>query len=427
MLVAGCGGAAVSPPGESIGESAAVPLAPGPPGYDLELTALGLELSNLRRGVVLANAGDLDGDGCTELAVAMHEHLLLSLHEGSPDGPKRAPSWQMEDGPMAEFAIAAVADVLGLGEPQLAVAASDVRTNPETTLPSWLRLYADSEAGLTLRSEIPLPPRAGPPRLVPVGDIDGDGHADLVLGLPRTGEDGGEVKLLLGAPGGFASEPAWSIAGGQGELLGDSLLALTDGDGRVAALAVGGVDRVVVVPITASGTGEPILLTDDADSRLSVRSVAAADMDGDGDVEILVTWDERPVAAPPKGRLQAWTWRGDSLERAERFDRTTGYGVTLAVADLDDDGRDDLVIGAPIASPHLASEGALELLLSGGSTLRARGGALGALLGSAMAVGDFDCDGRDDLVVSAPHHPGPVDSRAGPPGEVYLLGRLGGR
>ncbi len=92
-------------------------------------------------------------------------------------------------------------------------------------------------------------------------------------------------------------------------------------------------------------------------------------------------------------------------------------GAALAVGDFDGDGHEDLAIGAPGGAPFRESRltNGVVYLLFGGADFASRsigtlgaipnrivGGRANASLGTNVAAGDFDGDGRDDLLIGAP-------------------------
>jgi len=187
--------------------------------------------------------------------------------------------------------------------------------------------------------------------------------------------------------------------------------------------------------------GRPVIYGAEADDEIGA-SLAAGDLDADGydDLVIGVPDGDGPGNSRPDAGEVVVVYGGpggmadldlvalpSGTARIYGADPLDWLGFSVAVGDVDGDGFDDLLMGAPQADGDLNTRGgAGEVLIIHGSATRLSGevdllstppdqtiiGADGGdSLGSHLAVGDLDGDGFEDMLLDAQYGKGPSNGR----------------
>jgi fibronectin type 3 domain-containing protein len=242
-------------------------------------------------------------------------------------------------------------------------------------------------------------PAGGQPALRP-GGFEGDGYADLVVGVPGEDVDGevslqqsaGAVHILSGYAGGLVprNDELWHQ------------------------------DR-----------GRPGVADSADDQERFGWALATGDLNGDGYADLAIGVLREEVNSQDNGAVNVLYgsssgltvtgnqfWHQSSVDVVGAAEYDDSFGYALAIGDFDGDGYDDLAIGVPGEAPddenQIWEAGGVNVLYGASSGLTASGNQFwdqdcsgmqgwGAErfdnFGQALAAADFDGDGYDDLAV----------------------------
>ncbi len=334
-------------------------------------------------------AGDLDRDGDVDLIVASttdtSAQVLVFLADGETNGgvvPPGSPTqvaWTTGSQPVG----VAAGDFDGDGHPDYAVVGQNSNAVAVFT--------NDGDAsGFTLADQQNLGQRAD---RVSTTDLDGDGRLDLVVTV--TGGSSDSIAVLRGDGDGTFQAPVAAACLGNSDPI-DLDLADFDGDGDLDAVAAEALTRTIQL---FRGTGTAFASAVGGDRRMTAgggRPVAVAfvDADRDGHLDVLV------LTTGPN-RLELWRGVGGDLAPTpaaiDALDPSLGTPAAMAVGDIDRDGVLDVVVTSADADVAQALRGRGQVTASSAFAAQApfaSGRAVDVLLA------DLDKDGRLDIVAA---------------------------
>ncbi len=324
------------------------------------LLSLGGPGPYLGYGGALAGAGDLDGDGSTDLLVGipgLNQAVVYSVVTGAPlltlSGTAPTDYFGAD--------VAGPGDVDGDGVPDLLVGAPVIGFPASFVNPGSARLHSGSTGALLFTFPGPSPGTRFGSTVAGAGDTDGDGVPDLSAGTGPTITSSGQVGVFSGATGALLltlPEP------GSGTQFGRAIASAGDLDGDGSAELIVGAPRASPGGLFYAGTASVFsgatglaLFTFNGASALDTYGSAVGtggDLNGDGVPDLLVgaeSADEAMLANSGSGAVRVFS--GSSGNPLYSFfggpsAEAVGSAVT-ALGDLNGDGIAEFAFGAPLA------------------------------------------------------------------------------
>jgi hypothetical protein len=240
---------------------------------------------------------------------------------------------------------------------------------------------------------------------VAIGDLNGDGKKDLAIGVPNEGD---------------------TTTG----LTGNGKIFLRKGTGSALPKTI---DLDSGMDVTITGGYKEEHLGNSLYDANYLNSLMFSDVNGDGIPDLImgssVAWQENMSSSTGSGKVQVYFGRTNLPATIDLFDQynlkmvvneidKTYLGASIKTADLNGDGINDIIMSAPNAgvSAHTSgwvfvvygkknvSQTTIELTTSADLIIKAPDpvdALAGASYGQTLAVGDFDGDGKPDLVGGA--------------------------
>ncbi len=393
--------------------------------------------------ISLATAGDVNGDGYSDVVVGAYRYDNGQADEGrayvylgTATGLAASSAWTAEsDQASADFgfSVATAGDVNGDGYSDVIVGAP--AWEDDLTDEGSAYVYLGSASGLAAApvwtGESNQASASFGYSVGTAGDVNGDGYSDVVIGAPawdRGQTDEGRAYVYTGSAAGPASSPGWTAESNQASAyFGYSVAGAGDvnGDGY-SDVIVGATyydngqadeGRVYVYHGSASGLAGSSAWTaesNQASAHFGWSVATAGDVNGDGYADVIVGAHDYDNDQADEGRAYLYlgsstglaaspAWTGESDQGSVSF----GHCVATA-GDVNGDGYGDVIVGAPYYNSRLVGEGRVYVYAGSAAGLAsspawtAEGGQFQAFFGRSVATaGDVNRDGYSDIIIGA--------------------------
>ncbi|SDH39378.1 FG-GAP repeat-containing protein [Dyadobacter soli] len=394
-------------------------------------------------GSSVALAGDINGDSYSDLIVGATEFDQGQLNEGaafvypgSANGidPNKVTVLQMNQSISGMgTSVAGAGDVNADGFSDVLVGAPFYDQGELNEGAAFV--YLGTAQGISLIPNIIQSNQADAhlgTALASAGDVNGDSFSDIIIGAPhydKAYSDQGLAQIHLGSANGVNPNPSIALTGQQmEEEFGRAVACAGDvqGDGyadvMIAAKTQGkslpnqGV--VMLYSGIQAGIGKKpssVFKSDQGNAYLGQSLAGAGDVDGDGYSDIVIGAYLYDQGQDNEGAIMVWHGGASGPGMATgvysaQSESALGYSISGA-GDIDGDGYDDMIVGAPHYDNGQSEEGVAFVFkgtpdgISKNASDTLEADQADASFGTSVsAAGDINGDGFGDIIVGAMHY-----------------------
>ncbi|MBK8553970.1 MAG: FG-GAP repeat protein [Ignavibacteria bacterium] len=409
-------------------------------------------------GFTVATAGDVNGDGYSDIAIGAPEYDNINtaggrvhVYYGSATGPSVTPNWTKEEycglslSERFGYSVATTGDVNGDGYSDLIVGALTYTTNISLT---WSQgkafVYHGSASGLSASANwsatVTVTNAWFGASVSSAGDVNGDGYSDVVVGCPFwtqfSSSTEGKAFVYHGSSSGLSSSANWSSNVGEpynqqyasdvasaGDVNGDGYSDILVGQERYNSNIFAGYNEGRVFAYYGSSTGLSATANwtkiGPQQSFFGNSISTAGDVNGDGYSDAVIGAYQANSGQEGEGRVYVYNGSSTGLSVnpswiSESNQSYSNFGASVSTAgDVNGDGYGDIIASANFYDNGQNDEGAVFGWFGSSTGLGANGTPANAdwtiesnedtaYLGECVATaGDVNGDGYSDVIISS--------------------------
>ncbi|MDZ4712487.1 MAG: integrin alpha, partial [bacterium] len=399
--------------------------------------------ANSQFGFSVSTAGDINGDGFSDIIIGAHEYDNPSTGEGaafvylgSAAGMSSAAGWSGESNQTgAEFgtSVSSAGDVNGDGYSDVIIGAPYYDNGEVNEGAAFV--YHGSISGLSLTSnwiaEGNQPVAEFGTSVSSAGDVNGDGYSDVIVGSSKYDNpenDEGKVFVYHGSSTGLSVTSNWSAESNQSNAyFGNSVSTAGDvnGDGYSDVIVGanffdnGNTNEGGAFVYHGSSSGLTLISNWSAEGNQSNSNFGwsvstAGDVNGDGYSDVIIGAQNYDNGQSNEGGAFVYHGSGTGLSLTTNWTGESNQGSALygwsvsSAGDVNGDGYSDIIVGAKNFDNPESNEGRAYVYQGSSTGLSATSNwtneaniANSEFGNSVSSAGDVNGDGYSDVIIGA--------------------------